>query len=116
MKQRMLDAATDDMRNAPSGDIINELLKEGAKVKCFDPQAMSKAKDVLKDVKFCKNAYETARNSDALVILTEWNEFKELNLARIKKIMKQPIILDGRNIYDPAEMQNLGFKYVGVGR
>ena len=79
--------------------------------------AMAKAKERLKNsVKFCKDAYETAKDSDCLVIATEWNEFKELDFKKIKKLMKQPVIADGRNIYNPAEMKKLGFRYVGMGR
>jgi UDPglucose 6-dehydrogenase len=104
------------MRNAPSIDIINSLLNEGAVIKCFDPQAMPKARRILKNVRFCKNPYDAAKGSDALLILTEWNEFKELYFSRIKKTMKQPIVLDGRNMYDPIKMKKLGFKYICVGR
>jgi len=86
-------------------------------VKTYDPAAMSKAKKVLKGrATFCKNAYEAARGSDCLVLATEWNEFKELDFKRIKKLMKQPVIVDGRNIYDPSEMKKMGFKYAGMGR
>ena len=89
---------------------------EGAKIKAFDPQSMDKAKNILPGVKLCKDVYETARNSDCLVIATEWNEFKKLDLRALKKIMLQPIIVDGRNIYDPKEMLNSGFRYIGIGR
>jgi UDPglucose 6-dehydrogenase len=108
---------TDDLREAPSMEIIGMLQNEGVHVKVFDPVAMSKAKIALgKGVKFCKDAYETAKDSDCLLIVTEWNEFKELDFKKIKKLMRQPIIVDGRNIYDPKEMKSLGFKYVGIGR
>lgn len=108
---------TDDLREAPALEIIDALIKEGVCVKVYDPVAMAKAKLHLeKGVKFCKDAYEAAKDSDCLIVATEWNEFKELDFKKIKKLMKQPVILDGRNIYDPAEMKKLGFRYVGMGR
>jgi len=108
---------TDDIRNAPSLEIIDALLKEEANIRCFDPQAMPKAKKILKNrVLFCKDPYEVAKNADCLVIVTEWNEFKELDLLRLKKIMRQPVIIDGRNIYDPRKLKEMGFRYLGVGR
>ena len=107
---------TDDMRYAPAIDIITYLQHEGAKVKAFDPQAMGEAKRLLPEVKLCKDAYEAARGTDCLVILTEWNEFKELDFKRVKKLVRQPLVVDGRNIYDPQRMRKLGFRYLGVGR
>jgi len=108
---------TDDIRYAPAIDIISMLEKEGAKIKVYDPAAMPKAKQVLsKEVKFCKDAYEVARASDCLIVATEWNEFKELDFKRVKKLMRQAVIVDGRNIYEPAEIKKLGFKYFGMGR
>lgn len=107
---------TDDIRFAPALDIIQMLLDEGAKIKAFDPQAMQKVKKVLKGVKFCGDPYETAKGSDCLVIMTEWNEFKELDFKKIKKTMRQPLVVDGRNIYEPEAMRKLGFKYICMGR
>ena len=108
---------TDDVRDAPSLDMISILEKEGAKIKVYDPAAMAKVKQAIKGrVEFCKDAYETAKESDCLLVITEWNEFKELDFKRIKKLMRQPVIVDGRNIYDPAEMKKLGFRYAGIGR
>jgi nucleotide sugar dehydrogenase len=108
---------TDDLREAPSIEIIEMLRAEGVNVKVFDPVAMDKAKPVLgKGVKFCKDAYQVAQGSDCLLVVTEWNEFKELDFKKIKNLMRQPIVVDGRNIYDPKEMKKLGFKYVGIGR
>ncbi|MBI4335539.1 MAG: UDP-glucose/GDP-mannose dehydrogenase family protein [Candidatus Omnitrophica bacterium] len=107
---------TDDIRLAPSIDIIQMLLSEGAHIKAFDPQAMARAKKVLKDVRFCENPYEAARASDCLIIVTEWNEFKELDFKRIKKLLKQPLIIDGRNMYEPETMKKMGFRYVCMGR
>ena len=77
---------------------------------------MDKARSLLKKVKFCKDPYETARNSDALIIVTEWHEFKTMNLGRIKKSMNSPLIIDGRNIFVPEEMKKLGFRYISIGR
>jgi len=108
---------TDDTRFSPAIDFIEMLIAQGVKVKAYDPAAMGKARKVLKGrIAFCGNAYDTAKNSDCLVLATEWNEFKELDFKKIKKLMRQPVIVDGRNIYDPAEMRKLGFKYVGMGR
>jgi len=107
---------TDDMRFAPSVDIINSLIHAGARVRAYDPQAMEKAKGILKDVAFCRDLYETASGSDALLILTEWDEFKRMKLSRIKKLLKHPLIIDGRNIFDPVKMRKLGFKYISIGR
>ncbi|MFH1778082.1 MAG: UDP-glucose/GDP-mannose dehydrogenase family protein [Candidatus Omnitrophota bacterium] len=107
---------TDDLRFAPSLELIRKLQAEGAQIKAYDPQAMSKAKSLLKKVEFCKNVYDLAKNSDALIVVTEWDEFKEMELKRIKKLMKKPVIIDGRNIYEPKFMKQLGFKYVCIGR
>jgi len=107
---------TDDIRFAPSLDIIAALLAEKVKIKVYDPQAIEKAKKVLKNVTFCKDPYSAVKNADCLVIMTEWDEFKRLDLKKVKKLMKQAIIVDGRNIYDPNKMRNLGFKYKGIGR
>ena len=107
---------TDDMRYAPAVDVIERLQAEGAAIKAFDPQAMGEAKHLLPKVKLCKDPYEAARGADCLAILTEWNEFKELDFTRIKKLLRQPLIIDGRNLYDPERMRKLGFRYIGVGR
>ena len=107
---------TDDMRFAPSIDIINYLQKEGAKIKAYDPEAVENAKKLLKDIKYCNDPYEAAESADALLVLTEWNEFKELDLDKIKDLMKSKLIIDGRNIYNPEEMKKLGFNYISMGR
>ncbi|UCD55342.1 MAG: UDP-glucose/GDP-mannose dehydrogenase family protein, partial [Candidatus Omnitrophota bacterium] len=109
---------TDDIRNAPSLDIIRRLLDEKAFIKAYDPRAMEKAREELGDkrIEFCSDAYAVAKGSDCLAIITEWNEFKRLNLKKVKRLLKRPIIVDGRNIYDPRIMKKLGFKYWGVGR
>jgi len=107
---------TDDMRFAPSIKIIELLQREGARIKVYDPKAMEKAKRILKNVEYGKNPYEVAEESDALVIVTEWDEFKNMNLKRIKGLLNQPIIIDGRNIFEPEKMKKLGFVYKSIGR
>ena len=107
---------TDDIRKSPSIDIIKLLLKEGAYIRCFDPLAMDNTKKILPDLTYCQDEYETAQESDALVIATEWNQFRNLDLLKIKKLLKIPILLDLRNLYDPATLKSLGFIYEGVGR
>lgn len=107
---------TDDMRDAPSLNIANELLKAGAKVKAYDPVAMGVAASLLPDATMCPDAYSAATGCDALIVMTEWNEFKALDLERIRDLMRSPKIFDGRNIYDPEKVRALGFQYIGVGR
>jgi UDPglucose 6-dehydrogenase len=107
---------TDDLRNSPSIDLINALLQKGAKIRVYDPQAMEKARKILKNVIFCKNAYQAALGADCLIIATEWNEFKELDFIKLKKNLKGTLIVDGRNIYDLQALTDLGFTYIGVGR
>ncbi len=107
---------TDDMRFAPSLDVIDALEKAGAQVKVFDPQAMPEAKQLLDGVTFAKDPYELAKGCDCLVVVTEWKEFKELDLKRVKRLMRQPVVVDGRNLYDPSAMRRLGFRYVAMGR
>jgi UDPglucose 6-dehydrogenase len=107
---------TDDMRDAPAIDILQGLLERGAAVRAYDPQAMAHAARILPGVALCKDAYEVARGADALVLITEWNEFRMLDLARIKSLLSQPLIVDLRNVYKPAVMRAAGFTYVSVGR
>ena len=107
---------TDDMREAPSVDIAKVLLAAGAEVRAFDPAAMERSRVLLPEVEYLKDAYEVAAGADALVLVTEWNEFRHLDMARVKQLMRRPVIIDGRNIYDPAAMRGLGFTYRGVGR
>jgi len=107
---------TDDIRSSPAIDIIRRLQKEGAEIKVYDPCAMKKAAGVLKGVVFCRNPYLAAKHSDCLVIMTDWDEFKELDLAKIKMLLKRPLIVDGRNIYEPQQLKRAGFKYICVGR
>jgi len=107
---------TDDMRDAPSITVINSLLEEGVKIKAYDPIAMNNAKRILKNVDFQSDSYSVAKDCDVLIIMTEWNEFRQLDLEKIKKSMRKPILLDGRNIYDPQKLREIGFVYAGVGR
>ncbi len=107
---------TDDMREAPSIEIVHLLQNERAQVKAYDPAAMENAKKILQGIQYCSGPYEVAEGSDALIVVTEWNEFKQLDMARIKASMRQPVLIDGRNIYDPKKMKELGFIYRGVGR
>ena len=108
---------TDDMREAPSIFIISELIKHGAKIVAFDPIAMANAKNFLPaGVEYAENAYEAATGADGVVILTEWNEFRQLDLVKLAKGLTSLVIFDGRNIYEPARVKQLGFMYYGVGR
>jgi UDPglucose 6-dehydrogenase len=107
---------TDDMRDAPSIEIIHMLQHEGAQIKAYDPQAVETAKRILTNVEYCKNPYAVAEDADALILVTEWNEFKQLDMMRIKETMRQPILLDGRNIYEPRMMKETGFIHRGMGR
>ncbi len=107
---------TDDMRDAPAVDIARAVMKEGAKVRAYDPVAMEVAAPVIPEVKMCADPYEVAEKCDVLVIVTDWNEFKALDLSRIRELMRSPNIFDGRNIYDPDKVIGLGFNYYGVGR
>ena len=109
-------ANTDDMRDAPSLDIVPALQAAGAKIVAFDPEGMTEASKLLKNITFAKTAYEAAFEADALVVITEWHEFRGLDPRRIKQVMRQPRIVDLRNIFDPEEMRGLGFAYEGVGR
>ncbi len=107
---------TDDMREAPAVEIIHLLQNEGAHIRAYDPVAMDNARRILREVTLCEDPYVVAEGCDALLITTEWNEFKHLNLTRIKELMRQPVIIDGRNVYDPETVQALGFTYRGIGR
>ena len=107
---------TDDIRMSPAIELCHRLLKEGARLRVYDPRAMEKAQTLLKDVTFVKDMNEVAEGCDALVIATEWEEFKKLDLERVSKTLTHPILLDGRNLFDPAEMERLGFIYKSIGR
>jgi UDPglucose 6-dehydrogenase len=104
------------MRDAPSRDIIALLQGEGARVRAYDPVAADNARRLLSGVELCQDPYQTAKDCDAVVLVTEWNEFKHLDMATIKQSMKYPVLVDGRNLYDPEEMVSLGFDYRCIGR
>ncbi len=107
---------TDDMRLAPSLEVIRPLQQEGAKIRAYDPKAMDKAREVLADVEFCDGPYAAAANADALIICTEWDEFRDLDLEKLRAVMSHPLVLDGRNLFDPQKMTELGFVYKSIGR
>jgi UDPglucose 6-dehydrogenase len=107
---------TDDMREAPSLEIAKLLLKEGAHVRGYDPVGMTRAAAIMPEIEMADDAYALAEGCDALAVCTDWNEFKNLDLERIRQVMRQPVVVDGRNIFDPTTMANLGFQYRGVGR
>ncbi len=111
---------TDDMREAPALSLIRGIVREGARVQAYDPEAAKEAKAELKDVDghvtYCRKSYEACEGADALVLVTEWNEFREPDFDRIKKLLRRPVVFDGRNIYNPETLKELGFAYFGVGR
>ncbi len=107
---------TDDIREAPAIFIIQELVKKGARIKAFDPAGVDNAKEVLPDIEYTGDAYGTMENADGLVITTEWNQFRNLDWDRIKGLLKNPVVVDLRNIYEPDRMKELGFRYSTVGR
>jgi UDPglucose 6-dehydrogenase len=108
---------TDDIREAPALALIEELLRRGASVRVYDPKAMGPARRVLKDrVRICQKSYEAVEGADALVVVTEWAEFREPDFPRIKALMRRPAVFDGRNIYNPQVLRELGFHYEGIGR
>lgn len=107
---------TDDMREAKSVEIIRFLTSHGAKVRAFDPVAMKNAANEMPDIKYCENAYDAVTGVDAMIVVTEWREFKLLNMDKIKSLMKTPVIFDGRNVYDAGRIRTAGFEYFSVGR
>jgi UDPglucose 6-dehydrogenase len=107
---------TDDMRDAPSITITQMLQAEGAKIRAYDPVSMEVAKPLMPDVEMFPDPYSLAEGCDALVVVTEWNEFKQLDRTRLRDLMNQPVLYDGRNLYEPDEMRRSGFIYRGVGR
>ena len=107
---------TDDMRFAPSITIINRLVKDGAAVKAYDPVSMERAKKVMPNIEYCSDAYDVAKGVDAIILVTEWDEFAKLDLQKVKKSMRQPVFVDGRNVFDPGRMKEMGFIYSGIGR
>jgi len=107
---------TDDIRFAPAIDFIRAILSEGATVSAYDPQAMEKTRGVLPDVRYCSNAYEAAMGAEAIILTTEWPEFKNLDWEEIRRIVERPLVVDGRNMFTPEEMTSRGFHYVSTGR
>lgn len=107
---------TDDIREAPAIKIINDLSAAGARVRAYDPAAMESARSILPDVHYCEDEYGAARGCDALVVVTEWNQFRSLDIDRLKQLMREPNIVDLRNIYEPETLRAAGFKYLGMGR
>ncbi|MCP4004590.1 MAG: UDP-glucose/GDP-mannose dehydrogenase family protein [bacterium] len=107
---------TDDVRDSPAIEVIERLLERGARIRAYDPQAMSNAAQDLPDLTYCQDSYDTAKGCDALVLATEWNQFRRLDLQRIHSLLEEPVIIDMRNIYDRPKMEELGFRYTGVGR
>ncbi|NMC54704.1 MAG: UDP-glucose/GDP-mannose dehydrogenase family protein [Chloroflexi bacterium] len=107
---------TDDIREAPSLEIVHLLQNEGAVVKAYDPQAMENASAMMKNIVLCDNPYQVAEGADAIILATEWNEFRQIDFERLHKAMRQPIIMDGRNLWDPDQLKEMGFVYFGVGR
>ena len=107
---------TDDMRDSPSLDIIPALIAAGARVRAHDPEGMDEARGMLTGIEFCDDAYATLADADALAIITEWNAYRALDLPRVKDLMKAPVMIDMRNIYDPANMREQGFSYFSIGR
>lgn len=109
-------ADTDDMRSAASIDLINALVSEGAKIQAYDPKAMDNAKQFIKGITYCNNAYAAAAGTDCLVLLTEWKEFLELDFVKVRESMHQAVVFDGRNFLNQKTLEDLGFEYHGVGR
>ena len=107
---------TDDMRDSPSLGILPALQKAGAVIRAFDPEGMVEAKKLMPDLTYCRDAYDCMTGADALVLITEWNEFRALDLGRVKSLLRQPILIDLRNVYNPAEMAEAGFRYGSIGR
>jgi UDPglucose 6-dehydrogenase len=107
---------TDDMREAPATEIIHLLINEGASVQAYDPQAMENAAAELPEITLCKDPYETAKDVDALILATEWNEFKQLDFNKIFELMRTPVLIDGRNQWDGARLREIGFTYIGIGQ
>jgi UDPglucose 6-dehydrogenase len=107
---------TDDVRDAPSLDIVRGLLARGAHVRAYDPVAMPRAGELLPEITLCKDAYQACENADAAVLVTEWNQFRMLDLERVGRLLRQPVVVDLRNVYKPEPMRAAGFRYVSVGR
>jgi UDPglucose 6-dehydrogenase len=107
---------TDDLRESPALTIIPALQKQGAKIKAYDPASMPIAQELLQDVEYCQDAYATCAGCDVVVLVTEWNQFRALDLPRVHSLLNQPVLVDLRNVYEPETIKRLGFQYAGVGR
>jgi UDPglucose 6-dehydrogenase len=107
---------TDDIRLAPAIEVIRRLLAEGAEVRATDPEAMERARAVFPNIRYSADPYEVARGSDALLVLTEWEQFRRLDWKRVREDMARPLVIDARNMLRPAEMKELGFEYMSFGR
>jgi UDPglucose 6-dehydrogenase len=107
---------TDDVRFAPAIDLVNHLLGEGAVIRAYDPEAMERARAILPQIEYAKTAYDAAKDAEALLIATEWDEFRKLDWDRIRGAMARPLIVDGRNLLSPREMKDRGFEYRSFGR
>jgi UDPglucose 6-dehydrogenase len=107
---------TDDMRYAASIVLVEGLSRLGAQIRAYDPAAMDNARAIMPDVEYVDDAYAVAEGADAIVLVTEWNEFRQLDIERLKTLMKSPVVIDCRNIYEPGDFEDLGFTYVGIGR
>ena len=108
---------TDDMRDSSSIPLVTALVEGGAKVKAFDPVAMDNARGMLPEaVQYCEDSYDAAEGADAMIIVTEWNQFRSLDMERVRSSLKQPVVIDLRNLYDPKRMKDQGFRYSSVGR
>ncbi|MGH9207920.1 MAG: UDP-glucose dehydrogenase family protein, partial [Acidimicrobiales bacterium] len=107
---------TDDLRNAPALEIIDVLRHEGCQIRAYDPVAMGRAESQLTGIELCSDPYAAAREADAVVLATEWDEFRQIDLSALHGVMRTPVVIDGRNLFNPAEMRKLGFVYTGIGR
>jgi UDPglucose 6-dehydrogenase len=107
---------TDDIRESPAIDVIRMLIQRGAKVSAYDPAAMENTREILPNIHFASNQYEAVTGADALLLITPWNQFRQANLERVRDLLRTPVLLDGRNIYEPEEARKLGFVYAGIGR
>ena len=107
---------TDDLRDAPALSILPPLFEKGANIQAHDPQGMKEAEEMFPDFKYVKNAYEACEGADVVVLFTEWNQYRALDFERIKSVIKTPIFVDLRNVYDPEKIRTAGFQYYGVGR
>jgi UDPglucose 6-dehydrogenase len=107
---------TNDLREAPALSIAQELIEHGATIRAYDPAALEEASKLVPRLVLCQNAYETAEDTDALVLMTEWNEFRNLDFAKLKSLMRRPLLIDLRNVYESSRVTSFGFRHISVGR